>query len=71
MEPAILEITEVVQQTDNPEMAMYAALAVVAAKVLTYYGKRIPNDEPGALGMLGKLLRAITLYTPNRTKRSD
>ena len=71
LQPAIIEITEVIEQADNSEMALYGALAVIIGKALTYYGKKIPNDEPGLLGAVGKLLRFITLYTPNRTKRDD
>lgn len=71
MNPAIIEVTEIVQYTDDPMMALYMVIVAFAFKAITYAGKHIPNDEPGIKGMVGKLCRAVMLYTPNRKTRDD
>lgn len=69
MQPAMLEVTEVVQQANDPDMALWMVLVAFGFKVITYYGKHIPNDEPGIKGVVGKVCRAAMLYTPNREKK--
>ena len=71
MEPAILEVTEVIQKVDDPMMALYMIVVAYLFKIVTYAGKHIANDEPGAKGMIGKVCRAIMLYTPNKEKRNQ
>ena len=69
MHPAMIEITEVTQQSADLQTWLYMVLVAFAFKTITFYGKRIPNDEPGIKGAIGRLCRIIMMYTPNVTKR--
>ena len=69
MQPAYIEVTEVIQQADDPELALWMILIALVSNALRYFGKNIPNDQPGVLGLIGKICRLITFYVPNRERR--